>query len=198
MRFAYAHSQQHHCHPRQAQARGGWGPGFAGFGPGDFGPGRGPRHGGPGGRRRRGDVRLGLLLLLQDGPANGYGLIQGLADRSEGAWTPSPGSVYPTLAQLEDEGLIAGRPTEGSSGTTYELTDPGREYLANLGDVKAPWEDDADKEHPAYQFRRTVGGLVKAAVQVVQDGDPEKTQKALDILNNTRKELYRLLAEDDA
>ncbi|HET9074328.1 MAG TPA: PadR family transcriptional regulator [Solirubrobacteraceae bacterium] len=169
-----------------------------GFGPGDFGPGRGPRHGGPGGRRRRGDIRLGLLLLLGDGPANGYGLIQGLTERSEGAWTPSPGSVYPTLAQLQDEGLIAGRPTENSSGTTYELTDQGREYLAGLGEVRAPWEDDADKEHPAYQFRRTVGALVKAAVQVVQDGDPEKTQKALDLLNATRRELYRLLAEDDA
>ena len=74
------------------------------------GPWRGMGFGGPGGRRsraRRGDVRAAILLLLAEEPRNGYGLMQEIEHRSEGAWRPSPGSVYPALAQLEDEGLIA-------------------------------------------------------------------------------------------
>lgn len=181
------------------------GPGFGGpgfGGPGGFGPrGRGPRGGGmggPGSRRRRGDVRLGLLLLLKlDGPANGYQLIQGLSSRSEGNWTPSPGSVYPTLSQLEDEGLIAGTELEGASGRSFELTEAGREYLEGLGEVTAPWEQGPDKDHPAFQFRHAIGGVVKAATQVVHDGDVTKIAKANAILAQARKDLYRLLAEDD-
>jgi DNA-binding PadR family transcriptional regulator len=139
-----------------------------------------------------------LLLLQLDGPANGYQLIQGLSDRSEGNWTPSPGSVYPTLSVLQDEGLIAGTQKEGESGTTFELTDQGREYIDGLGETTAPWEPGPDKDHPAFQFRRAAGGVLKAAGQVVHDGDADKIAKANEILNQARKDLYRLLAEDDA
>jgi DNA-binding PadR family transcriptional regulator len=139
-----------------------------------------------------------LLLLQADGPANGYQLIQGLSERSEGNWTPSPGSVYPTLAQLQDEGLISGTQKEGESGTTFELTDQGREYIAGLGEIKAPWEDGPDKDHPAFKIRRAGIGLFKAAGQIVQDGDPEQITKAIEIITQARKDLYRLLAEDEA
>jgi DNA-binding PadR family transcriptional regulator len=210
------HAHEHHQHPHHdhdRSRRGGFGPEFGGpGGPGGFGgPGPGfggPRGGrgrgfggpgGPGGRRRRGDVRLGLLLLLKlDGPANGYQLIQGLAAKSEGNWTPSPGSVYPTLAVLQDEGLISGTQTEGESGTTFALTAQGNAYIDGLGEIKAPWEDGPDKDHPAFQFRHAAGGAMKAAWQVAQDGNPDKITKAVEILAQARKDLYRLLAEDDA
>jgi DNA-binding PadR family transcriptional regulator len=207
MRFAH----EHHQHNHEKSRRGGFGPDFGGMGgPGGFGgPGfGGPRGGrgrgfggpgGPGGRRRRGDVRLGVLLLLKlDGPANGYQLIQGLAEKSEGNWTPSPGSVYPTLSVLQDEGLITGTQKEGESGTTFALTTSGSEYIDGLGEVTPPWEDNPDKDHPAFQFRHAAGGLMKAAWQVAQDGDPAKIARAVEILGQARKDLYRLLAEDDA
>jgi DNA-binding PadR family transcriptional regulator len=201
MRFE---QHEHHHHSHHHHRRGGFG---RDFGPDfDFGP-RGPfgprGFGGPGGRgpgrRRRGDVRLGLLLVLsEDGARNGYQLIQALSERSQGAWSPSPGSVYPTLSQLEDEGLIRASQSEGESGRSYELTDAGREYVANLGDRKAPWADDADEDNPASGIKRTIVGTVKAAAQVFQDGDPEKIKKTLEILDRARKDIYRVLAEEDA
>src|SRR5215212_10217505 len=106
-----------HCgHGRAAHAapflvamaghRGGGPWGWGGFGPGS---GFGAGHGGPHrrGRRTRGDVRAAILLLLEEEPRNGYGLMQEVEERSSGEWRPSSGSVYPALAQLEDEGLIA-------------------------------------------------------------------------------------------
>ena len=82
--------------------------------------------GGGRGRRRRGDVRAALLLLLAEEPRNGYQLMQAIEERSGGRWRPSPGSVYPTLAQLEDEGLI--RATERDGTKLFEITDAGREH----------------------------------------------------------------------
>ena len=106
---------------RQGWPRGFGAGGFVGFGPG--GPGRR-------GRRRRGDVRHALLLLLKlDGPRNGYQLMEALEDRSEGRWRPSPGSVYPALSQLVDEGLITSTQVEGESGRAFQLTPTGEESL---------------------------------------------------------------------
>ncbi len=182
---------------------------------GDFGPGPGPRArwggpgfgshgfgpGGPGGprRRRRGDVRLALLMLLSlESPLNGYQLMQGLDERSDGRWRPSPGSVYPALQQLEDEGLIHSVQTEGESGRSFELTDAGREHLAERGEQKAPWEPDPDEDgNPRAQFRHAIGGVMRAVMHVGQDGTPEQRDEALKILEETRRKLYRLLAGDE-
>ncbi len=106
----------------------GFGPGGrGGFGPGFGGPGFGPGFGGPGfgrERRRRGDVRLAILGLLAEGPQNGYAVIKTIAERTDGAWKPSPGSVYPTLQQLVDEDLVVS--TGDGRKTLFELTDAGR------------------------------------------------------------------------
>jgi len=193
--------------------RGGFGPegGPGPFGPeggpGPFGPGfgRGPAfgRGGPGprgrGRRRRGDVRLALLMLLKlDGPRNGYQLMQGLDERSDGRWRPSPGSVYPALAQLEDEGLIRGTQVEGESGRTFELTDTGAEHVAKLGEIKAPWEpEDAEAENPRIAVRNGVISIGRAAWHVAQDGTPTQIEEAVKILDDARRKIYRLLAGDD-
>src|SRR5215210_6404897 len=105
--------------------------GGPGFGP-PFGPGfgRGPR-------ARRGDVRAALLVLLAEEPRNGYGLMQEIEQRSEGVWRPSPGSVYPALQLLEDEGLVRAEERDGSR--VFTLTDTGREYVES-NDLGAPWE----------------------------------------------------------
>src|SRR6201996_5343485 len=92
------------------------------------------------GRARRGDVRLALLRLLAEEPRNGYQLMQAIEERSGGLWRPSPGSVYPTLAQLEDEGLIGSVDAEGAR--RFEITDAGREHLQARGDEPAPWATD--------------------------------------------------------
>src|ERR1700722_7995085 len=116
---------RHHRH------RGFGGEGFGGFG---FGP--GPR--GRGRKARRGDIRTAALLLLAEEPRNGYQIMQEVEERSDGVWRPSPGSVYPALQQLEDEGLIRSQESEGRK--LYRLTDPGEAYLRDRGDDKpAPW-----------------------------------------------------------
>src|SRR5690349_437632 len=106
--------------PRMFKAMFGGGPG----GPGGWGGHRGGPHGGRrGGRARRGDVRAALLLLIEGGPQNGYQLIQEIERRTDGLWKPSPGSVYPALQQLEDEGLV--RAVEFEGKRAFELTDDG-------------------------------------------------------------------------
>src|SRR3954447_11750697 len=141
-------NEHSHCGPRGRKHE--HGPG--GHHPGRHRHGGGPRgygdwergFGGPGfgrGRRRmrRGDVRAALLVLLDEEPRNGYGLIQEIERRSDGAWRPSPGSVYPALAQLEDEALV--RPEDEGSGKRFALTDEGRahvtEHREKLGE---PWK----------------------------------------------------------
>lgn len=168
----------------------GWG-GGPGFGPGFGGT---PRRG----RRPRGDVRAAILLLLAEEPRNGYAVMQEVEERSEGAWRPSPGSVYPALAQLEDEGLI--EPVGGEQGKAFALTDAGRahveEHRERLG---APWEQ-ATKGSPEglHELRRTAGQLAMAATQVAQTGDPRLIAKAREVLSDARRTLYRLLADADA
>jgi DNA-binding PadR family transcriptional regulator len=139
-----------------------------------------------------------LMLLSVEHLLNGYQLMQSLEERSDGRWRPSPGSVYPALQQLEDEGLIRSVQTEGESGRAFELTDAGRSHLDERGEQKAPWEEDADEAgHPRGRIRHTVGGVMRAVMHVAQDGSPEQIEEALSILEETRKKLYRLLAGDD-
>src|SRR5918911_4008201 len=124
---------------RQHHPRGGFGPGGPGFGPGGpGGPGFGPggRHGGRGGRpgrgrAGRGDVRAAVLALLATEPMHGYQLMQAIAERSGGRWTPSPGAIYPTINQPEDEGLVTVTAESGRKLVT--LTDAGREHVAARG-----------------------------------------------------------------
>jgi len=160
----------------------------------DFGPGFGPPFGGGRGRARRGDVRMALLRLLADEPRNGYQLMQAIEERSGGRWRPSPGSVYPALSQLEDEGLI--RATERDGAKVFEITDAGRERISESGETP-PWEFEDD---PAYQavagLRSLVHQIFLAALQVSQAGDEKQIERASDILTETRKSLYRILAEE--
>ena len=165
----------------------GGGPGWGG-GPGRFGGGRG--------RRRRGDVRTALLLLLADEPRNGYQLMQANEERSDGRWRPSPGSVYPALSQLEDEGLI--RSTERDGAKLFEITDAGREQLGAREGKSPPWEMEDDPAFEAAgEFRSLIHQLALATMQVVGAGNEDQMRRAREALTETRRRLYRILAEDD-
>ncbi|GAB4665568.1 PadR family transcriptional regulator [Mycobacterium avium] len=176
----------------------GFGPGFgAGFGPGfGFGPG-GPRGAwrrrGPG-RGKRGDVRAALLALLAERPMHGYEMIQLIAERSNGLWKPSPGSVYPTLQLLADEGLITANETDGSK-KLFELTDDGRAAAEKI--ETPPWDEIAEGADPGHMnLRAAIGQLFGAVGQSAHTASPEQQQRIVDILNNARREIYGILGED--
>jgi DNA-binding PadR family transcriptional regulator len=140
-------------------------------------------------------VRASILTLLKDRPMHGYEMIQEIAERSGGAWKPSPGSVYPTLQLLEDEGLISSTSEGGKK--LFELTDQGRAE-ADAG-PEAPWEEAGrgiDWE-AMNEIRNAGSGLVEAFRQVWATGTPEQRDKALAVVNKARKELYLILAEED-
>src|SRR5215470_7705944 len=106
----------------------------------EFARSRGFRYGrGRGGpRARRGDVRAAVLALLAERPMHGYEMIQEVEERSEGAWTPSAGSIYPTLQMLEDEGLVRGEESEGKR--RFTLTDEGATEQKEKAGEETPWE----------------------------------------------------------
>src|SRR5690349_17321279 len=152
-----------------------WGRGFP-FGA----PGSGPF--GPGRKARRGDIRTAALLLLAEEPRNGYQIMQEVEERSQGVWNPSPGSVYPALAQLEDEGLIAVEQHEGRK--LYALTDAGRKAVAERGeDRPAPWEQMSDELSPlAHQLGKLIREVGFAFAQVMRTGSEAQMRSAKDVL----------------
>jgi DNA-binding PadR family transcriptional regulator len=138
---------------------------------------------------------VALLMLLAEEPRNGYQLMQAIEERSDGRWRLSPGSVYPTLSQLEDEGLIRSIDRDGQK--LFEITDAGQERVAQAGSETAPWdsEDDA-QEQPLAKLGPLMVQVGKATWQVAQAGDDEQIGKAIETLTETRRKLYRILAED--
>jgi DNA-binding PadR family transcriptional regulator len=128
-------------------------------------------------------------------PRNGYQLIQTIEERSGGLWRPSPGSVYPTLAQLEDEGLIRSVETDGNR--RFEITDAGREHLDSRADEPPPWEPPPEEaENPLVELAPLVIQIGKATFQVASVGDRTQRDQARSLLADTRRALYRILAED--
>ena len=151
-----------------------------------------PRFGG--GRRPRGDVRLSVLTLLGESPMHGYQIIQEITERSGGRWAPSPGSVYPTLQALEDEGLVTATKSEGKR--VYELTDAGRQHLAALGErAQAPW--DIEDASGARELAEQMAQVGNAFHQVIRTGTPAQQAKAKAILSDARRGLYQILADGD-
>lgn len=149
-------------------------------------------------RARRGDVRAAALALLAEEPRNGYQIIQEIGERSDGVWRPSPGSVYPALQQLEDEGLIRAQADE-SGRRAYQLTDEGRSYVeAHADEVRAPWDDVAGSAGGGPRdMRNLLRQVGMAGYQVLSAGSDAQVRQARKILADTRKSLYRILAADD-
>jgi DNA-binding PadR family transcriptional regulator len=167
----------------------GWGPGR---GPHGRGRGRGPR----GGRARRGDIRAAILALLSERPMHGYEMIQELEERTDGIWRPSPGSIYPTLQLLEEQGLIA---ADGSSGKKrFELTAEGRAELDAAAGSQKPWEEVTEGIDPTHrQLRDSIFGIVMAIKQVAEAGTDGQKAEVVDIMAETRRRLYAILARDE-
>jgi DNA-binding PadR family transcriptional regulator len=147
---------------------------------------------------RRGDVRASILALLAEQPMHGYQVISELDARTGGRWRPSAGSIYPTLQQLEDEGLV--RSQEVDARRVFSLTDAGVAETARRGDgAGAPWEPDAaDEADRGFELRRLSFAVGAAAMQVAEVGSATSLDQARDILADTRRRLYRLLADDEA
>ena len=177
-----------HRHPRRGGPRMGEGmPMHRGRG------GRGPGRGAGRGRAPRGDVRTAVLILLGEEPMHGYQLMQAIADRSGGRWTPSPGAIYPTINQLEDEGLVTVTADAGRKLVT--LTDAGRQYVEERRETSVdPFAGFANAE-PASDLRGLLEELHSATRQVARSGSDEQRTEAAKILTEARRSIYLLLAD---
>ena len=162
------------------------------FGHGPHGHGRGPWS-----RARRGHVRAAILSVLGEGPMHGYEIMQRLEERSGGMWRPSPGSVYPTLQMLEDEGLLKGEEVDGKR--VFSLTEAGKEAAtASKERHGAPWEQaEGQEQSPRFRLRRSVFQLGAAVRQVATAGSTAQVEQTLEILAEARKRIYTLLAEGE-
>jgi DNA-binding PadR family transcriptional regulator len=173
--------------------------GFGGGFPFDFGPGGPFGAGGPRGQRRGGrgrlNVRPAVLALLLERPMHGYEIIQELDSRTNGIWRPSPGSVYPTLQMLEDEGLIEAQADGGRK--RYSLTADGRPEAESAAQ-NPPWSRIGDDTMNQVQdFRDAAVGIMAALKQVGFSGTDEQRQRALEVLNETKRKLYAILADGE-
>ena len=137
-----------------------------------------------------------LLTLLAEEPRNGYQLMQEIERRSEGVWRPSPGSVYPALQQLEDEGLVRSDETEGRK--LFHLTDAGRQAAEAAAAEGAPWDAASESiDSDAWELFNVARQVGMAIFQIAQVGTAEQLASARDILTNARRSLYGILAEDE-
>jgi DNA-binding PadR family transcriptional regulator len=139
-------------------------------------------------------VRAAILALLAEQPMHGYEMIQQIAERSNGIWRPSPGSVYPTLQLLDDEGLITASESEGKK-KLFELTEEGRTAAEKIEAL--PWDEIAEGADPgAVNLRAAMGQLFGAVAQSAHTATAEQQQRIVEIVNNARREVYGILGED--
>lgn len=168
---------------------------FGGFGGRGFGRGKKRK------RFQHGEVRAAVLILLDEEPMHGYQLIQEIEERSGGVWQPSPGSVYPVLQQLEDEGLVRIEQTEGRK--VANLTEAGRTYIEDKrAELEAAWNTGSANVDERVTEIRNLFALYKqiaaAAKQLARVGTVRQIAEAKNLLNDTRRRLYLILAEEDA
>jgi DNA-binding PadR family transcriptional regulator len=146
---------------------------------------------------------MAILAVLADEPLNGYQVIQEISDRTGGSWRPSPGSVYPTIAQLEDEGLVEGDDERGRR--TLRLTAAGRGYLEQhpeeVAAVWAPFRSDG-ADHPRddggvdfASLKPELGRVMNAVWQIITTGTDDQRRAAVRVLVDARRALYQILAD---
>jgi DNA-binding PadR family transcriptional regulator len=180
-RWPYGHPTERRCREH--------GPHGHGFGPH-------PHGFGPHGRARRGNVKAAILAVLVEKPMHGYEVMQQLEERSGGMWRPSPGSIYPTLQLLEDQGLVKSEEVEGRR--VFSLTDDGKTEAAAIVQRGAPWAtSESGPEGARFKMRGAMIQLIAAVKQVGMAGSPEQIDKTLEILAEARKRVYGLLAESE-
>ncbi len=163
----------------------------------EFARSRGFRYGrGRGGpRARRGEVRAAVLALLDERPMHGYEMIKQLEERTGGAWAPSAGSIYPTLQMLEDEGLISGVEVDGKR--RFTLTDAGKAERQSRAGEEAPWDSvRAEVDPEQVHLRESVGKLHHSIGQVFHAADEDQQRRVRELLDETRRKIYAILAEE--
>ncbi|MBT8161776.1 MULTISPECIES: PadR family transcriptional regulator [Arthrobacter] len=146
----------------------------------------------PGSRVGRGEVRLAVLAVLAEQPMHGYQVIHEIEERSGGKWKPSAGSVYPTLQLLADEGLLTAEESNGRK--IYSLTQAGREEVAGA-DPSSLWEPAGSGVGFAALPKAGVE-LAQVVGQVARTGTPKQVQEAVTVLDEARRRLYSILAQD--
>jgi len=145
-------------------------------------------------RAGRGELRTAVLALLAERPMHGYQIIREIDERSKGSWKPSAGSVYPTLQLLADEGFVSSEESNGRK--IYSLTEAGREYLAD-SETSSPWESTGTGSGPGFGALPKAGmALAQAAAQVGRTGTHKQVQEAVTVLEEARRRLYSILAQD--
>ena len=144
-------------------------------------------------RMGRGDVRAAVLSLLSEKPMHGYQIIREIEERSGGSWKPSAGSVYPTLQLLADEGSISAEESNGRK--IYSLTEAGREEAAARQGA-APWDPAGAASGGVTSLPRAGMELAQAAAQVGRTGSAGQVQQAVAVLDEARRRLYAILAQD--
>src|SRR5664279_636937 len=144
-------------------------------------------------RMGRGDVRVAILSLLAEESMHGYQIIHEIEKRSNGAWKPSPGSVYPTLQLLADEGLIEAHEADGKK--TYTLTEKGHDEVKSSR--PAPWQDSEsrDSSRPT-ALPHAAAKLAEAVIPIMRNGNPEQVDEAITVVDDARRKLYAILAQD--
>ncbi len=156
----------------------------------------GPHGFGPHGRARRGNVRAAILAVLAEQAMHGYEVMQQLESRSGGMWRPSPGSIYPTLQLLEDQGLVKSEDVEGRR--VFSLTDEGKAEAETITQRGEPWAtSESGPEGARFKMRGATIQLIAAVKQVGMAGSQEQIDKTLEILAEARKRIYGLLAGSD-
>jgi len=128
---------------------------------------------------------------------HGYQMIQEIGRRSGGSWRPSPGSVYPTLQQLEDEGLV--RADEQDGRRVYRLTDDGKHHVADRADEFSDmWDEMApQRDENAEEMGGLVFGVAAAFLHVMRTGSSRQVEQARAVLARTRTDLYRILGDEE-
>lgn len=214
------------CGPQHQHRPGPWGGQWGGAWGGSWERGGHHRGGGPGGpppwlagllgmgrpdstrgaRVRRGDVRSAILDVLRaaqerDESLNGYQVIQQITDRSGGAWRPSPGSVYPTIQQLEDEGLVEVDDERGRR--SLRLTTEGSAYCTDNADELATVWTPFEREEAAWpgehaDIKAEIPQVLSAVWQIVTSGDDAQRRAAVEVLVDARRRLYGILADGPA
>ena len=142
-------------------------------------------------------IKAAVVAALAERPMHGYEIMQHIEELSGGAWRPSPGSVYPTLQEFEDRGLVKSEEAEGKR--VYALTDEGRAEADKLRDSEGnpPWWTGEGPTGTRMKLRQAIGGLAAATRQVGMSGSDEMVEKTLEILADARKRIYGLLADGD-
>lgn len=146
-------------------------------------------------RMRKGDVRSAVLRLLNEKAMHGYQIMSEIETRSGGIWKPSPGSVYPTLQLLSDEGLVEAKESKGRR--TYSLTSEGKEVAEAELHNPAPWESGFERPNgPRGTLAMSGVKIAKAAAEVARVGTPEDMSKAAQIIDEAASQLSALVAQD--